>query len=157
MASKSKAFGQNTSSSKIKQTINKPVSDKSNGKPNGDKNNEFPSLSPNISKPNSSAITKRSIWAQKTAPKPSFSISNSRGDKPNNKNTPSFPKRENVGVQDKKEQKQIHLKSHTEEASGDKLVEPRFVYDINCVVFVGNVAPTTTQDMLSRFFSQFGM
>lgn len=40
--------------------------------------------------------------------------------------------------------------------NGFKYIEPRFVYDINCVVFVGNVAPTTTQDMLSSFFSQFG-
>lgn len=40
---------------------------------------------------------------------------------------------------------------------GVRYMEPRFVYDVNCVVFVGNVASTTTQDMLSSFFSKFGM
>lgn len=38
-----------------------------------------------------------------------------------------------------------------------KYIEPRFVYDVNCVVFVGNVSPNTTQDMLSAFFNQFGL
>lgn len=40
---------------------------------------------------------------------------------------------------------------------GVRYMEPRFVYDVNCVVFVGNISPNTTQDMLSTFFSQFGL
>lgn len=39
----------------------------------------------------------------------------------------------------------------------EQYFEPRFVYDVNCVVFVGNVSPNTTQDMLSSFFSKFGL
>lgn len=131
---------------------NKSGINKNYGKPTTANNNEFPSLSQNPTK--SAPVMKTSLWAQKVASKQSSSIGNSRGERPTK--PMHVIRREKPVIEDKKEPQIAHSKPITEEESKDKFVEPRFVYDINCVVFVGNVASTTTQDMLSRFFSQFG-